>query len=61
MDTYSKTLPDQYRDLLPSIKFWYGKLSVAIHTADADKNFLEEAWSEIEKHYEVRDAFNLNP
>jgi len=59
MDAYAKTLPSQYREVLPSLKVWYGKLSEAIHSATADEILLEEGMREIDRHFKIRDAFNI--
>ncbi len=59
MDDYGKTLPIQYREVMPSLKVWYTKLSVPIHSASADEILLLEAMTEIEKHFKLRDAFGI--
>jgi hypothetical protein len=59
MDNYGETLPLQYREVMPSLKVWYSKLSGAIHVACADEELLREAMDEIERHFKVRDAFSI--
>jgi hypothetical protein len=59
MDDYAGTLPLQYREVMPSLKVWYSKLSGAIHAARADEELLREAMDEIERHFKVRDAFSI--
>jgi len=60
MDAYAKTRPLEYREVMPSLKGWYTKLSVAIHCAKSDEDLLSEAMTEIEKHFKLRDAFSIS-
>jgi hypothetical protein len=60
MDAYAGTIPLQYREVMPSLKVWYSKLSGAIHTAKPDEKLLTEAMKEIERHFKVRDAFGIS-
>jgi hypothetical protein len=53
MDDYAGTLPLQYREVMPSLKVWYSKLSGAIHTVRAEEELLREAMDEIERHFKV--------
>jgi hypothetical protein len=59
MSEYYKGLPEAYRDLMPSLKEWYGKLSEAIHTGREDAGLFEEARSAIGKHFEKRQEFRI--
>jgi hypothetical protein len=60
MDAYSKTLPNQFRDQLPSLRPWYAKLSEALHAARADEALLEEAMREISRHFDIRRVFGIS-
>jgi hypothetical protein len=51
MDDYAGTLSLQYREVMPSLKVWYSKLSGAIHAACADEELLQEAMGEIERYF----------
>jgi hypothetical protein len=54
MDAYAKTLPPKERDLMPSLREWYDKISEALHTARADDALFQEAREEIERHFDIR-------
>jgi hypothetical protein len=60
MDAYSKTLPNQFRDQLPSLKAWYAKLSEALHAARADETLLDQAMREISRHFDIRRVFSIS-
>lgn len=59
MDEYYKILPEAYRDLMPSLKQWYGKLSEPIHTGKDDGPLFDEAREAIERHFEMRRLFKI--
>jgi hypothetical protein len=59
MEEYGKTLPDDKRRLMPSLREWYEKLSEPIHTATDDNGRFEEALAAIEKHFEIRKVFDI--
>jgi hypothetical protein len=59
MDDYGKTLSEQYRGLMPSLREWYEKLSQPIHAAKEDEKVFEEAKEAIEKHFEIRQVFKM--
>jgi ribosomal protein L44E len=59
MEDYSSSLEAAQRDMMPSLKEWYGKLSAALHSATSDEALFEEARAAIEKHLEIRKVFNM--
>jgi hypothetical protein len=59
MDDYGKTLSEQHRGLMPSLRDWYEKLSQPIHAAKDDENLFEEARAAIEQHFEIRRVFKM--
>jgi hypothetical protein len=59
MDGYYNRLLPAYRDLMPSLKEWYGKLSEPIHTGRADGPLFDRARAEIERHFEMRRVFKI--
>ncbi len=59
LSAYSDTLPEKLRDSMPSLAEWYGKLSVALHSADANEALFKEAQERIEKHFEIRKAMDI--
>jgi hypothetical protein len=54
MTEYSSNLPDKIRDMMPSLREWYEKLSVAIHQAREDPALFEQARGEIDRHFDMR-------
>jgi hypothetical protein len=54
MERYSATLPANQRNMMPSLREWYGKLSEALHEAREDENLLEAALEAIENHFDIR-------
>jgi hypothetical protein len=59
MDDYGKTISEQHRGLMPSLRDWYEKLSQPIHAAKDDENLFEEAKDAIEQHFEIRRVFKM--
>jgi hypothetical protein len=59
MDAYNETLPPKHRDSMPSLREWYDNLSVPLHEARDDAQVFEEARKKIEKHFEIRDVFEI--
>lgn len=59
IDTYSKTLPDNIRGSMPSLKKYYGTISKALHEADANDAVFEDARENIERHFELRKAHRI--
>jgi hypothetical protein len=59
MAAYNQSLPDKQRDLMPSLREWYAKLSVPIHGAQDDEALFEEAREEIARHFEIRRVFKI--
>ncbi len=60
LSEYAKTLPANVRDSMPSLAEWYGKLSAALHSADADEELFTNAQEKIEKHFEIRKAMSIS-
>jgi len=59
MDAYNQTLPEKQRDLMPSLRQWYAKLSEAIHAAREDTGLFEEALAAVNQHFEIRKVFKI--
>jgi hypothetical protein len=59
LSEYSKTLPPNVRDSMPSLAEWYDKLSAAIHAASPDEELFKTAQEKIEKHFEIRKAMSI--
>ena len=59
MEAYNQTLPAKQRDLMPSLRDWYSKLSEAIHAAREDADLFEQAREAIEQHFEIRRVFKI--
>lgn len=59
MDLYNQTLPEKQRDLMPSLRLWYSKLSEAIHGAREDAELFEQAREAIDQHFEIRRVFKI--
>jgi hypothetical protein len=59
MEAYNKTLPPEKGGQMPSLKEWYERLSVPIHSAEEPPELFEEARSEIERHFEFRRLFRI--
>jgi len=59
LSEYSKTLPANVRDSMPSLAEWYEKLSIALHTANPDEALFKDAQEKIEKHCEIRKAMDI--
>jgi hypothetical protein len=53
-DAYQPTLEESFKSKFPSLKEIYGKLSEAIHAANADDTLFDESSSRIEKHFDAR-------
>jgi hypothetical protein len=59
LEAYSKSLPEEHRDHMPSLRKWYEALSEALHAAKEDEKLFEEARAEIEKHFDIRRVFGI--
>jgi hypothetical protein len=59
MEEYGKTLPPDQRDMMPSLREWYGRLSESIHLAKADEVVFEKARDAIEQHFDMRRVFRI--
>lgn len=61
MDAYSKRLPEDKRDMMPSLREWHTKLSIPIHEADEDsaEALFDVAREEIERHFDIRRVFKI--
>jgi hypothetical protein len=53
-DAYQGTLPQDFKDHFPSLKDIYGKLSAAIHKADANALLFDECCSTVVEHFDAR-------
>lgn len=58
-EAYNQTLPSSFRSQFPSLGDIYGKLSAAIHGADADSILFETAKAEIIEHFDARRLFKI--
>jgi hypothetical protein len=58
-EAYQSTLEDSFKRKFPSLKEIYGKLSEAIHLANADDALFDDSSSKIEKHFDARRLFGL--
>jgi hypothetical protein len=61
MSAYSDGLPDKVRDVAPSLKELFEKLSEAIHGAKEDTELFDRAKEKIEEHFEFRRLYRLDP
>lgn len=59
MTAYSETLPIAQRDQMPSLKEWYEKLSIALHSGTDDAGLFEQAKEAIESHFDIRRVFKI--
>lgn len=61
MEKYSAKLPANHSDEIPSLREWYRKLSVPIHSADeaAAEALFETAQREIGRHFDIRRVFKI--
>jgi hypothetical protein len=59
LDAYYKGLPSEHKDRMPSLREWYDKLSDALHSARADAVLFEAAKSAIEKHFQIRNVYDI--
>jgi hypothetical protein len=57
---YSRTLPEDFRSRFPSLSDLYGRLSIALHTADPSAALFESAAADITTHFEARRLFKLD-
>jgi hypothetical protein len=60
MDAYYETLPAKTKDLMPSLREWYEKLSIPIHSGTDDIEVFSAALAAIDKHFEIRKVFNMS-
>lgn len=60
MAAYTATLPEKQRDQMPSLREWYEKLSETLHAAREDKDLLQRATNEIDRHFDFRRLFRIN-
>lgn len=58
-DAYQKDLPPAFKEKFPSLKDCYGKLSEAIHAADASATIFAEISTAIVEHFDARRVFNI--
>lgn len=59
LDAYQALLPDKQKELMPSLRSWYAKLSEPIHAAKSDETAFEQARVAIIKHFELRRLFEI--
>jgi hypothetical protein len=59
-DAYNASLPDDFKNRFPSLKQIYGRLSEAIHNADASDQLFESQRAEIDKHLRALQLFGLH-
>jgi hypothetical protein len=59
LELYQKTLPEKVRDHMPSLKSWYEKLSVPLHSAKQDIAVFDEARKAIEEHFDFRRLYKI--
>lgn len=58
-DAYQKTLPDDFKERFPSLKECYGRLSEAIHSADANAITFVDVSARIVEHFDARRLFKI--
>lgn len=58
-EAYGNTLPLDFRSRFPSLGDVYGKLSVAMHNADANVDLFEHAAQAIIEHFDARRVYKL--
>lgn len=56
---YSQNLPAAHRDSMPSLAEWYGRLSEAIHEANADAALFKSALAAVRNHMDIRRVFAI--
>jgi hypothetical protein len=59
MEAYNTTLPLENRGQMPSLKEWYERLSVPIHSGEEPADLFEQARLEIERHFDFRRIFRI--
>jgi hypothetical protein len=59
MEAYNKILPPENRGQMPSLKEWYERLSVVIHSAEEPPDLFEQARMEIERHFDFRRILHI--
>lgn len=56
---YQSLIPEKQRDHMPSLRYWYEKLSVPIHTGKDDEALFEEAKADVLLHFDFRRLFRI--
>jgi hypothetical protein len=56
---YQTTLPDEFKGRFPSLPDIYGKLSAAMHQADANAGLFEDSCQKVEEHFDVRRLYKM--
>lgn len=59
MKAYNERLPLAHRDHMPLLRYWYDRLSEAIHEARPDEELFEKAKEAIEQHFDIRRVFKI--
>jgi hypothetical protein len=57
---YNKTLPDGFKSRFPSLSEIFGRLSAALHSADADAVLFDSTATGITEHFDARRVFKLD-
>lgn len=57
---YNKTLPDDFKSRFPSLLEIFGKLSAALHSADANDDLFDSTSAEMKEHFDARRLFKLD-
>jgi hypothetical protein len=57
---YGQTLPADFKSRFPSLGDLYGKLSLAMHNADANGELFESTVTAVTEHCEARRLFRLD-
>jgi len=59
IDEYMAGLPDDFKARFPSLREYWEKLSIAIHTANESEELFQEACSKIERHFDAKRLFEI--
>jgi hypothetical protein len=59
-DAYNLTLPDDFKQRVPSLSETYGSLSQAIHSANESESVFMSAASDMEMHFDARRLYKLD-
>lgn len=59
MEAYASKIPQEQRSAMPSLREWYARLSDDLHAARGDELLFATALDSINKHFDIRRAFEL--